>query len=185
MERTPAPPLDVDLVTYREDLKLPSLEDFRVYWHAQMLAAQRYMTVVNEKYSLALHLSEELHSNTLEANIRKQFSSQQPHIVGSSKNPHLSWSDVIKETTDASFTEENKDLFTCIVRGYKVQISAADCQRVNACRTLSIVPPSTPQQDINTERETISEVRKFISQCQKDREDGKFFGNQALVPIEF
>lgn len=184
MERTPVPPLDVDFVTYREDLKLPSLEDFRVFWHAQMLAAQRYMTVVNEKYSLALHLSQDLQSKTLETNIRREFSSPKPRIVGSSKSPHLSWSDLIKETTDSSFTQENEDLFSCLVRGQKVELSAADCKRVNACRTLSILPPS-PQNDINTERETISEVRKFISQCQKDREDGKFFRTQILVISNF
>ena len=163
----------MDFVSYREDLKLPSLEDFRVYWHTQMLSAQRYMEVLDGNLSLARHLDYDLYASTLEANISKDFSTQRPQIVEDVRNPCLSWSDVIRETNDASFTEEGKGIFSCRVRGYKIQMSAQDRKQVSHYYSLSVVRQMPQPQDIRLERETISEVRDLIIKCKKDREEGK------------
>lgn len=142
MDRGRAQALNVNFTTYREDLKLPNLEDFRVYWHTQMLAAQRYMTVLNENFSLALHLDNDLYSSTLEADIRKDFSTQRPRVIESSRDPYLSWIDVIRETTDSSFTEGDDGLFSCSIRGHHVQMSAQDRKLVSHYYSLSCVYPA-------------------------------------------
>lgn len=183
MEKTRLPSFDYNFATYREDLNLPSLEDMRVYWHTQMLAAQRYMTVINENYSLALHLHNDLRTQMLEADIRKDFSSQRPHVVGSSKDPYLSWSDIIRGTDETSFTDDGNGLFSCCVRGHKVQMPAQDRKQVRHYSSLSVVH-QLPKEDIRVERDTISEVRTFISQCKKDREEGNVLQNTQMIRLE-
>ncbi|KAJ5976227.1 hypothetical protein N7481_009934 [Penicillium waksmanii] len=108
MEMTPVLPSNLDFAVYREDLKPPSLEDMRVYWHTKMLAAQRYMTVMNEGFSLALHLNNDRYADELEANIKKDFSTQRPRVIDNSEDPDLSWTDLIRETNEASFTQVDK-----------------------------------------------------------------------------
>lgn len=180
MERTRILPSTLDFTASREDLRLPSLEDMRVYWHTKMLAAQRYMTVMNEGFSLALHLNNDQYADELEANIRKDFSTQQPRVVDSLVDLDLSWTDLIKETDENSFTMVEKGVFSCCVRNHTVQITAEDRRQVSHFHSISAVHQIPEQNHVRIERDTISELRTFISACKKDREEGRSLGHNVL-----
>ncbi|KAJ5391268.1 hypothetical protein N7509_006758 [Penicillium cosmopolitanum] len=185
MEMTRVLPSNLNFTACREDLKLPSLEDMRVYWHTKMLAAQRYMAVMNEGFSLALHLNNERYTDELEANIRKDFSTQRPRVIDSLEDPDLSWTDLIRETNEASFTQVDKGVFSCSVRRkHTVQMTAEDRKQVSHYHSISVVHQIPQQKHVHIERDTISELRTFISACKKDREEGASLGNTLFVRIE-
>jgi hypothetical protein len=144
----------------------------RVYWHTKMLAAQRYMTVMNEGFSLALHLNNDRYADELEANIRKDFSTQRPRVIDSLDDPDLSWTDLIRETNEASFTQVDNGEFSCCVRNHVVQMTAEDRKQVSHYHSISVVYQIPQQNHVRIERDTISELRTLISACKKDREEG-------------
>ncbi|KAJ5082904.1 hypothetical protein N7532_011947 [Penicillium argentinense] len=170
MEHNRAPALNLNFATFCEELKLPSFEDFRVHWHAKMLAAKRYFAVLDNELSLSLHLDTDLYASMLESSIRQDFSSERPRVVENGGSFILSWIDVVRETTDESFKDEGNGLFSCYLRGCKVQMPAKDRDRIKQYYSIPIARNLPQPQDIRIERDTISDVRKLLAQCKQDRE---------------
>ncbi|KAJ5744256.1 hypothetical protein N7533_009126 [Penicillium manginii] len=184
MERNWVLPSNLDFTACREDLKLPSLEDMRVYWHTKMLAAQRYMAVMNEGFSLVLHLNNDRYADELEANIRKNFSTLQPRALDSLENPGLSWTDLIRETNEASFTQVDKGVFSCCVRNHRFKMTAEDRKQVCRYHSISLVHQIPEQKHVCIERDTISELRTLIVDCKKDREEGRSPGKTIFIQMK-